>query len=255
MGLDQASDEGKVDRVMRKLMLAMLALFALGAFFAATASAEETLLAEWLWNGSAVGELLSVTTTGGLTLEDTKTIAGAASVLCTATADGSVGANGEDETTEILNALGVAVAALGGLALLGTGAATGEGSECKTTKTCGEGTVASPIEVNPIGLPWHSLLFLDAVTGKFLVLFTGTGGLIGYMLLCLVLLLNTEDTCTSEDFEVEVFNDPEDVAIPAGAETSPLALCTQSNELTGRNIADALTFILPLEGLLSVSSE
>jgi hypothetical protein len=239
---------------MRKLMLAMLALFALGAFFAATASAEETLLAEWLWNGSAVSELLSVTTTGGLTLEDTKTLVGAASVLCTATADGSVGANGEDETTEILNALGVAVAALGGLALLGTGAATGEGSECLAVKACKEGTAASPIEVWPVGLPWHSLLFLDAVTGKFLVLFTGTGGLIGYMLLCLVLEIDTEDTCTSEDFEIEVFNDPEDVAFPAGAQTSPSALCTQSNEQSALNVVDELTFILPLEGLLSVSS-
>jgi hypothetical protein len=92
--------------------------------------------------------------------------------------------------------------------------------------------------------------------GEFLDLITGTGGTIGYELLCLVLGINTEDTCTSADFEVQVVNDATtgDASIPALAGTNP-ALCTQSNEETGLNVADAVTPILPLTGLLTVSSE
>jgi len=238
---------------IRKIVFAMLAVFAFGALLVATASAEETLLALWLINNNPVTTLTSVETKGSLLLEDTKTIAGAAAVLCTATADGSVGENGEDETTEILNAKSEKVGApLVQPALLGTGA----GSECMTVKTCAEGSAASSIEVWPLGLPWHSTLFLDAVSGKFLVLFTGTNE-IGYELICLVLSISTEDKCTSptNDFEVEVINDPEDVAIPALAQTSPLALCSQSNAETGVNEADELASILPLSTseLLSVS--
>jgi len=251
-------DEGKVDQIMktiRTVVFAMLAVFAFGALMAATASAETTLLAECLLTGAGVTELVSTTTSGSLLLSDTKTIAGEAGVLCAAVVDGSVGPNGEDESTEILNAAGLAVAALGGLALLGTGAASGEGSECVTVKACAAGTAASPIEVWPIGLPWHTTLFLME-NGEFLDLVTGTGGTIGYELLCLVLGLNTEDTCSSADFEVQVVNDATtgDASIPALAETNP-ALCTQSNEETGLNIADATTPILPLTGLLTVSSE
>jgi hypothetical protein len=244
-------------RKIQTIVLASLAVCVIGALMASTASAETTLLAEWLLTGAAITELISTTTTGGLTMEDTKTIAGAAAFLCEATVDGSVGPNGEGESTEILNAAGVAVTALaGGLALLGTGAASGEGSECKTVKTCAAGTAASPIEVWPIGLPWHTTLFLME-NGEFLDLVEGTGGSIGYELLCLVLGLNTEDTCTSADFEFPVVNDATtgDASIPAGAESTPPALCTQSNEETGLNIADAVTPILPLTGLLTVSSE
>lgn len=242
---------------IRKIVFTMLALFAFSALFAATASAEETLLAFWLWNNVAVSELLSTTTKGSLTLRDTETIVGSAAVLCTAEVDGSVGVSGEDETTAVLNALGLETGALGTRALLGTGAAAGEeGSECKTVEGCAEGTAASPIEVNPLGLPWHTLLFLKA-DGTFLVLILGATE-IGYELLCLILGINAEDTCKApaNDFEFEVVNDLEDVAIPANSETTPLATCTQSGgKATGHNIADELTFILPLEGLLSVSSE
>lgn len=249
----------RVDQRMRKIVFSLLALFAFGALFAATASAEETLLALWLWNNAEVLELLSTTTTGGITLEDTNAIAGlAGAVLCTATADGSVGANGEDETTEILNAANLAIGDLpSGRPLLGTGAASGEGSECKRVAGCVEGTAASPIEVWVHGLPWHTTLFLDATTGLFLVLITGTGE-IGYEILCLDIFgANHEDLCSApnNDFEFEVVNDPEDVAIPEGAQTEPAANCTTGGAGTGLNFADALTFILPLEGLLSVSSE
>ena len=258
----------RVDQLIRKLIYVLLAVFAFCALMVSAASAEITLLAEWLLNGNPILILTSTEVKGALTLRDSKTIAGSAAVLCKATADGSVGPNGEDETTEILNALGVAVAALGGLALLGTGAATGEGSECVTVETCAAGTAASPIEVNPIGLPWLTLLFLDQGTGEFLNLIyteiettigAEKGLFVGYELLCLVLNLNTEDTCYAEKFEIPVINDPENAAIAAGVETTPLALCTQSNkEESGHNISDELALIEelePLVNLLTASSE
>lgn len=240
---------------IKKVIFAALAAFTFAAFFAATASAENTLLALWLWNGTEVTELLSVEVKGSTLLEDTKTVAGAVAVLCTATADGSVGSNGEDETTEILNALSEKIGTtLGGLALLGTGAGSGEGSECKAVKACAEGTTSSPIEVTLLGLPWHSLLFQDETSGLALDLLFGATE-IGYEVLCLILGVNAEDKCTApnDDFEVEVLNEIEGAAIPANAGTSPMALCSQSGEETGKNIADELTLIKPLEGLLSIA--
>ena len=241
----------------------MLAVFAFGALFVTVASAAETtLLAEWLWNNAAIHELLSVETSstgeeGQILLEDQETPAGAAAVLCQAKAVGSVGENGEDEITEITAPNGRKISeTLGTGALLGTGVATGEGSECKAEHACAEGSASSPIEVVPLGLPWHTLLMLDEPSKKFLVLLFTEGRNFGYELLCLVLLINTKDTCTQNDTEFEVVNDPEDVAIPANTFASPLATCSQSGgKATGVNEADTLTFILPLSGLLSVSSE
>ena len=234
----------------------MLAVFAFGALFAATASAETTLLALWLWNNEPVTELISTHNFGELLLEDTETIAGVAAVICHAEVHGSVGVSGEDETTEILNADEEEVGALGHAALLGTGAASGLGSECKRETACAEGTATSPIEVNPLGLPWHTLLYLKE-DGTFLDLITGTGE-IGYELLCLILGINAEDKCTSaeNDFSVEIINDPEDAAIPANVFTEPKAVCTQSGgKATGNNESVALSTIEPLSGLLAVSSE
>jgi hypothetical protein len=246
----------------RKIIFTMLAAFAFSALVASSAFAEETLKAAWLiGTGTELTTSLTTEVTGALLLKDKETIAGSAAVLCKATADGSVEANGEGETKEILNANKEAVAELGGLALLGTGAATGEGSECVSVETCAAGTAASPIEVWPVGLPWLILVFLDAILNKFLVLIFSmntTVKNIGYELLCLVLGINTEDTCVSpaNDFEFEVANDPENVAILAGVGTTPNAMCSQSgNKQTGENIADELTEIKLTSGeLLSVSS-
>jgi hypothetical protein len=241
---------------MRKFLFATLAICVFTGLFAVAALAEETLLAVWLTQGQPVVTLSSTTTTGRFTLEDTKTIAGAAAVLCAVTEDGSVGPNGEGEITEILNVSAEPVGELGGLALLGTGAASGVGSECKTVKTCAEGTAASPIEVWPVSDVLHIIVFLDFL-GIIRRLEFSLKETLGYELLCLVLGINTEDTCTSaaNKFTVEVINDPENVAIPAGAEEKPLALCSQSGEETGKIIADELTPILLLEGSLSTASE
>lgn len=242
---------------IQTIALAMLGVFALAAFTSAIASAETILLAEWLLNGAGVTSLVSITGILAFTIEDTKTIAGAAAVLCEFFVDGSVGPNGEDEITEILAVLHTPIGALGGLALLGTGAASGEGSECKTIKTCAAGTSASPIEVWPIGLPWHTELYLME-NGEILDLFFGIEE-IGYEMLCLVLGLNAEDKCTfaGNSLAFPVVNDATtgDAAIPAGGEATPAATCSQSGEASGLLIPDGTTLILPLTGLLTASSE
>jgi hypothetical protein len=242
---------------MRKFQVVALALFAMFAFsaaFAVSASAETTLLAEWLVNGAKiVGELASETT-GSLKLEDTKTAIGAAAVLCSAIADGTVGENGLDLIKEILNLAKEKIEALGGLALLGTGA----GSDCVRVTGCEEGTATEPIEVWPVGLEWHTELFLME-NGEILDLVNKEdGSVFGYELLCSVLLINTEDTCTATDSEFAVINDADtgDAAVPAGSIGLPLANCTLGGLETGVNETDELAPITLTSGeLLTVSSE
>jgi hypothetical protein len=243
---------------MKKLhvgVLALFAVFAFGAVLVASAAAETTLPANWLVDGGAIGGTLATEQTGSLLLEDTKTIAGAASVLCTGLVIGSVGPNGEDETAQILNAAGQATGELGNPSLVGN---SSTGPDCVTEKLCATGSTTSPIEVWPIGLPWLTTLFLME-NGEILDLIfsPSVAKLIGYELLCLVIGITTEDSCTSEDFEIAVVNDVNgDAEIPVGAEASPRALCTQSGEETGVNIADELALINLVNGkLLSVSSE
>jgi hypothetical protein len=246
----------------RKIIFTMLAAFAFSALVASSAFAEETLLGAWLiGTGTELTTALTVEVTGALTLRDKETIAGAAALLCKAIVDGTVESNGEGADTEILNANKEKVGELGGLALLGTGAASGEGSECVSVETCATGTAASPIEVWPIGLPWLQVLLLDAIPNLFLILLysiNATFGNIGFELLCLVLGINTEDTCVSPGnaFDVEASNDPENVAILAGVGTTPNAKCSQSgNKESGEIIADELTELRLTSGeLLSISS-
>jgi hypothetical protein len=229
---------------IQKVLWALLAVSAFGALIASSAFGETTLLAEWLANGAEITTNLATTTTGALLLEDTETIAGKAAVLCEGIFIGSVGANGKDETTEVQNLAKEKIGALGGLAL-----------KCVAETACAAATEASPIEVWPIGLPWKTELFLME-NGTFLDLVSGATT-IGYELLCLVLGINTEDTCTATDGEVEVVNDTDtgDAAIPAAALVSPRFNCTQSGKASGVNESDALASILLESGeLLTVSS-
>lgn len=244
-------------------MVALLAIPIFSSLLAAgPAAAENTLLAEWLLNNASLMDLTSVQTgssgeEGKILFEDSKTPAGAAAVLCRVVFVGSVGPNGEDEIDEILGNLSRKISeTLGSGALLGTGASTGEGAECITVSACAEGSSASPIELVLLGLPWHTLLFLDELSGLFLDLIL-TEGELGYEMLCLVLLVNAVDKCTAagKDVEIEVINDLEDAAFPVNAVWTPKLLCSQSKEEVGLTRWDALTFIMPLALLLSVSSE
>src|ERR1700735_1495905 len=92
---------------MKRQSALLLTFISLSVFstLVATASAETTLLAEWLISGSPVTTLTSTEDTGKILLGDAKI---GIKMECEPVWDGSVGANGEVETTELLSA-GVAV--------------------------------------------------------------------------------------------------------------------------------------------------
>jgi hypothetical protein len=114
-------------------------------------------------------------------------------------------------------------------------------------------------------LPWLDELFLMVTTNEILDLITSMnaadGNVVGYEILCLVLGLNAEDTCTSTDTETKVVNEEPtgDAETPANTPLTPNAACTQSGgELTGVNETTELASILPLNPtteLITVSSE
>jgi hypothetical protein len=237
---------------LQAVMLALVAAFVFSALLAEVASAETTLLAEWLANGAEITTNLNSQTSGSLLLEDTSTIAGSSAVKCSAILDGTIGANGADEITKVLNLKGEEIGALGGLALLGEGA----GTDCQTVTGCAEGSAASPIEVWPVGLPWKTELFLME-NGEFLDLVSATE--VGYEILCLIFSLNAEDKCTATDGEVLIQNDPVtgDADTPVNSVVTPNAFCTQSsNKQTGVNETTEVASTMTLESgeLLTVSS-
>jgi hypothetical protein len=252
---------------MRRLHLLVLAVFAVSAFGAvlvASASAEETLLAEWLLGGSStIVESLASETKSTLLFEDTKTLLGASAIECTATLAGTVGPDGEGTYTAALNAAGTATGTpLSGTALISNGAASGVGSECKTETLCAAGTSASPIEVWPVGLPWSTLLFLMEPSKEILQLFYSlgiAGAEVGYELLCLVAGINTVDECKGLDFEVLIINNGTtgSAETPSKTKATPNATCTQSGEATGVNetVTAAVTKLTGSTEILSVSSE
>jgi len=237
---------------VKSVLLAMLAVSALGMVLVTTASAaESTLEAFWLINGNKAVTQVATTTSGQILLEDNNTIAGAAAVLCSGILEGTIEPGGLGTVTKVLNLLEEEIGVLGGLALLGTGG----GPDCVTEKVCAEGTAASPIEVFPLGLPWKTLLYL--MQNNTILLEVDFGK---YELLCLVLGINTEDTCTAVSGNgLEVLNDPEtgDAESPGGAIDEPLATCTMGGANSGVNQLDELAFItsIPPGNLITVSSE
>jgi hypothetical protein len=252
---------------MRRLHVLVLTVFAVSAFGAvlvASASAEETLLAEWLVGaGNAITENLASETTGTLRFEDTDTLLGPEAFECKMTLDGTVGPDGEDQVTAVLNAAGTATGTpLSGTALIGNGAASGVGSECKADTLCSAGTSASPIEVWPVGLPWSTLLFLMEPSKEILDLIYSLGAAgteVGFEFLCLIGSINTVDECKALDFEVLVINNATtgNAEIPGGSGLAPGAGCTQSGgQATGiyETVGASLITLVNKE-LLAVSSE
>ena len=213
------------------LGVSLLALFALSAIVANIASAETTLLAEWLKNGAAITVETASKSEGTIILEDTKLGIG---VLCSGIFDGTVGPNGEDLITKVLSLAGVAVSLS---ALL----------ECSTDKFCESGT---DVLVSPDGLPWKTLLILME-NGKFLDIFFAPD----YFTECLVLGLKVSETCSVAETGGEVVNVTGGVEA-VGAPT-PQANCT-----TGGTGAGIIEFVkgenlttLTGGGTLTVSSE
>jgi hypothetical protein len=209
MRLNQVSDEGKADQVMKRIHIigiSLIAIFAFSVVAAASASAAITvLLAEWLVNGTGVATTLNVTSTGELLLEDEKVslLFGAkAMVLCSGILDGTIGANGVDEVLELLNLAGAAISLT---ALTGTSLSCTNQENCESSK------------VWAVKLPWKTLLELVEELG-FVGFADLTEGTPGWYVECTALGIKLEDECTAlQDIseKVNVAGGVEDVSSDA----------------------------------------
>jgi hypothetical protein len=223
---------------MKKILgLVFIAVFACTAFVAvATAFAETTLLAEWLRNGVSITELMSTESEGGILLEDKKF---GAAILCEGIFDGSVGPNGEDETTEILTLTGAVINLEAGKLV---SCVNDPGSSCEAE---------AAILAAPEGLPWHTTLFLME-NEAFLDLVESAS----YSVECRILFVKTSEECTVTDGEFEVLNVTEPLpGVEAMGAVTPAGNCTLGGTGAGVEEFDPGNVTELLGATLSVSSE
>lgn len=187
--------------------LALLAVFVASAIFVTAASAEESLPAQWLFNGSAVTASLPTVSSGTLLLEDTSTTIGKVAITCAGRLDGEVNSGGKGKITAVLTLAGVE-AALGGTALL-----------CANETNCGgEG------EVFPEDLPWNTQLNLLEPSGKFVDELVTTAA---YDVTCVILGIKVTDECSAgEGTATKVENGTADVVETDGAVAEPHGNCS-----------------------------
>jgi hypothetical protein len=193
---------------MRKIHLIGLALFAVFAFAAVSvtaASAETTLLAEWLENGKAVVANTPTVSEGELLLEDMKT---ATDILCSGKFVGTLGLSGVDSVTLVEDL-----------------EAKDNSLHCIiTAKGACEEANGELITVIPVNLPWSTRLVLME-NGEFLdEIFSSGAGNPGYLIECKALGIKVDDTCTGATQTQEknvtggvegIFNESETIT-PAG---------------------------------------
>ena len=212
------------------LGIALIAVFALGVISAASASAETAF---WLEDGNAITTLQSTVTTGLLTLTNLA-LGGEIAVHCPGSFIGSVGANGEDEITEIQNE---AKEKLGS-------SLTGLAENCEVTagSLC---TIKSLAELWPNELPWHShLLLMPAPEPEYLdILLAETGKIPGYEVKCSGPLGAFSNLCkgqTSSSVENTTGMTMNGVFSEAvGSETTPCEIGTGS--ITGEGLIELLS--------------
>jgi hypothetical protein len=171
---------------MKKLniiLLALVAVFAFSATVVGSASAETTLLAEWLVNGKAITAGTAFEALTGETL--TMGHLGLAKVKCSWFFDGLVEADGKDLIESVLNLAGELLGEkLVGLAV-----------SCESIETCEK---TADINIWPVNLPWATNLYLME-NGEFLDLFSNGGkGNLGFTVECLVLGISIDEECTAE---------------------------------------------------------
>jgi hypothetical protein len=228
-------------RKWQAILLMLVTVTAISITSASAASAETTLLAEWLVGGAAITAALSTETSGSWLLEDTKTPAGAMAFLCSTIFDGTSNSDGKGTITELLNLAKEKIGELpSGLALVSP-------TDCKAEKLCSE----TGIEVRPTGLPWATNLYLME-NGEMLFEMQK----VGYEISCTV-IIKVEDTCTG-NVAVPVINDSVtgDAETPGEVTATPNMTCSLSKEATGINETDELEFITLTSGeLQTVSSE
>jgi hypothetical protein len=162
-------------RKFRLLGFLLVAVCAFSAVVTASAFALTFALANWLENGSIINAEKLSDIEGELLFVDLET---GVEFLCSGIFDGSVGANGVDEVTEVLRLDGTLVPELD------EPGATG-GIACTTIKTC----IANKVEIWPINLPYKTELMLDTEDGLFYDLTTANNAGLwpGYFVLCEVI--------------------------------------------------------------------
>jgi hypothetical protein len=224
-------------RKIRIFWLALVAVFAFTAILATTASAETTLLAEWLASGAEFTGALTIEAKGSVLLEDS---AFKFSVECKGTIIGAIGGSdsGLTEASEVLTTSGVKT----GVALSGTSLECEKKSGCENTA-----------KVWPLGLPWHSIAYL-LENGTFNNSGLGEGG--GFEVECTVLLTKTSEECKSSasGSNIDISNATGGVEVAEEA-ILPELNCTLGG--TGVGVVEPLkgNLISLNSGTLSVSSE
>jgi hypothetical protein len=215
-----------------RVLGALLVAVTLGAVIVIPASAAETLLAEWLINGAAITSLTSTSIESRVLLEDEKVpIAGKVAVVCEGVLDGSVGANGEGEITEILTLSGFAIN-------------SGNPLSCEKETACEEAG-----KVVPIGLPWHGLLILEE-TGIFKsVIQQSTAGV---EITCKVFGISETDTCTATGNSGPKSTNGTSDAVMSAEAVTPKGNCSLGG--TGSSKVQIIEGLeATLEGTLSIS--
>jgi hypothetical protein len=234
---------------MRRLHLLGLVLVAACAFVASIATsalaAPPTLLAEWLWNGSAVLSELLVDVEEELLLEDQKL---GTVILCSGIFDGWVNVNGEDLITAVLNLTGTEI---------GTPLGTGTALECTNQANCENPLVWAD------NLPWPTLLELIELDNptpewSFVILILGTGGGPGWDVECMS-IIPTSELCEAPEGVAGAMNEVTNVHgefNDALTELLGLQLATCTVGGTQVGVVEGLGIILDTEGgNLQVSSE
>lgn len=155
---------------------------------AASAFAEETLTystAHWLENGAQISTSKAVDTEGALLFHN---LENGAEFLCEGIFNGTVGANGTDEVTELLQITGSHAV----VPVLDEAGATG-GIVCTPIAICSE------VEIWANNLPFHTELMLDNQNGLFydLGLANVNGLRPAYWVLCKVGALDVFELCVA----------------------------------------------------------
>lgn len=244
-GVNQASDEGKGRsknmKTFKFIGLALVAMFALSAFVASAANAEETLtflLANILINGAAAGEV-EASQEGEILLEDEK---GGGGVQCHGFFDGLILGPAEPSHFLIEEVLNLNKELL--LPLL-----------CTATKSCEAST--TDVEVTPENLPWLIEFELMEPGGTLwgLVFADTAGTKIAYTVSCLILGLKITDKCTAaEGTEGQVKN------LAGGVEaveeiSQPKGECSVGGANSAVVEPKAGNLITSPAGIVSISSE
>jgi len=228
---------------MRKFSLVGLGLVVVCAFSAlATTSAFALGLttAQWLVNGAKITANLPADTLGELLFEDTE-LGGA--FLCSGLFEGTIGAEGQDETTMVFNLEGTLIEELD------ASSATG-GLKCVADeKIC---LVNS--EIWPVNLPFLTLLKLDTEEAEAYwdVYDLNANGLMpGYWIRCLTSLVTIEALCEAAVGAVDELLNVTGGVEPMG-EFTPLGVC-RGNPGIDLISNDPGGLITSSEGTVSVS--